>query len=106
MESTSRSVLRPPLARSEVGNGRQSTALTARTRGEFYRAFRHMQTGTTMARLILEDGSEYVGTPFGALKSTTGEVGEGKLGPVEYGITCLCNACWLCPCIQCFRLEW
>ena len=29
-----------------------------------------------MARLILEDGSEYRGTPFGALKSTTGEIGR------------------------------
>ena len=28
-----------------------------------------------MARLILEDGSEYRGQPFGALKSTTGEIG-------------------------------
>ena len=30
-----------------------------------------------MARLVLEDGSEYPGIPFGAIKSTTGEVGEG-----------------------------
>ena len=29
-----------------------------------------------MARLVLEDGSEYRGTPFGALKSTTGEIGK------------------------------
>lgn len=37
----------------------------------------HPGVSVSMARLILQDGSEYWGQPFGARKSRPGEVGKG-----------------------------
>ena len=59
-----------------------------------------------MARLVLEDGSEYRGTPFGALKSTTVEIGKsiGKQSNrhhLHHSVVFIS----IYRSLQCFRLE-
>ena len=40
-------------------------------------------SAAAMARLLLEDGTEYRGKLFGAVRSTAGEVGKGINGDLH-----------------------